>query len=97
MKERRTDEWRVTVESQIVDLTKKIDMNTYLTAQTKERVDEVHEVLVTIKGALRALGWLATCAKYIAYVLGLGSAIWLMWYQATHNGNVPPPSIDIPK
>ena len=94
---RATDPWRVNVETQIVDLAKKVDDNTLVTVQTKERVDEVHEVLMTIKGALKALGWLGSCAKWCTYILGLGSAIWLVYYQATHDGNVPPPTIDVPK
>ena len=91
------DEWRVKVESQIVDLTVKVDANTEITEQTKERVDEVYEVLLTLKGAFKAMGWLAKAAQYLSYLMGLGSAVWLIWYQATHDGNIPPPDIRIPK
>ena len=89
--------WQVNIESQITAIESEVKENTAVTVSTKERVDEVHEVLLTIKGGLKALGWLANIAKWVSYFLGLCSAIWLLYYQATHHGDVPTPKIDIPK
>lgn len=85
------------MEKQVTAIKKEVTENTAVTVETKQRVDEVHEVLMTIRGGLKALGWLANIAKYVSYVLGLVSAVWLLWYQATHHGDVPAPKIDLPK
>jgi hypothetical protein len=87
--------WQINIESQITAIESEVKENTAVTVQTKERVDEVHEILITIKGALKALGWLAKIAKYVSYVLGLISAVWVLYYQATHHGDTP--KIDLPK
>lgn len=94
---RKADPWREQVETQLVTMDGKIDSNTAVTVETKQRVDEVHEILMTIKGALKALGWLAKIAKWVTAFLGLASAIWVLWYQATHHGDIPAPKIDLPK
>jgi hypothetical protein len=87
--------WQINIESQITAIESEVKENTAVTVQTKERVDEVHEILMTIKGALKALGWLAKIAKWCTAFLGLVSAMWVLWYQATHHGDTP--KIDLPK
>jgi hypothetical protein len=94
---RLADPWREHVDERLGNMDKKIDANTEVTVETKQRVDEVHEILMTIKGALKAMGWLARGAKWVSAFLGLVSAIWLLWYQATHSGDVPVSKIDLPK
>ena len=96
-KRREKTTWQVNIESQISEIKTEVTANTEVTVETKQRVDEVHEILMTIKGALKALGWLAKIAKWVSAFLGLASAIWLLWYQATHSGDVPVSKIDLPK
>lgn len=96
--------WQIDIESQIVDISNKVDDNTKITSdhakitiETRDKVDELHEILMTIKGAINALGWLAKVAKWFAAIFSVISAGWLLWYQATHHGDVPTPKIDLPK
>lgn len=88
--------WQVNVENQISEIKAEVAENTAITAATNAKVAEVHDVLLTIKGGLKVLSWLASVAKWFTAILGLVSAGWLLWYQATHHGDVPA-KIDIPK
>lgn len=66
--ERRADDpWRKKIEADLA-------ANTQATAETKKKVDEVHEVLVSVKGALTVFGWIAAIAKWITIMLGAVAA-----------------------
>lgn len=82
--ERRTnDPWRQKMETEVA-------ANTAITAETKQRVDEVYEILVAIQGALKVLRWIGVAAKWITVLTGMASAIALLWYQLTHGGAPKP-------
>lgn len=82
---RAADPWRIKIESEVTE-------NTRITAETKAKVDEVHEVLVSIKGALKVFGWIAAAAKWLTIMLGAVAAAMGIWHAA--KGGVP---IDLPK
>jgi hypothetical protein len=77
-----------------LDIENRIDQNTALTEEVKGKVDEVHETLITIKGALKVFEWIATALKHVTWILGaIGAAIGL--YKFGVDGT--PPKIDLPK
>ena len=85
---RAEDPWRMEIE-------RKLDANTQATAETKAKVDEVHEVLVSVKGALTVFGWIAAVAKWITIMLGAFAAA--IGIYAAANGAVDVPTIKVPK
>ena len=89
---RASDPWRIKIESEITSIKTNVDQNTTITLDTKAKVDEVHSVLKTIEGALKAFGWIATAAKYIGMLVGGIAAV---WFAFKSGGEVP--KIDIPK
>jgi hypothetical protein len=82
--ERREEhlKWREDMEQQIKE-------NTAVTLETRDKVDEVHDLLQTMKGAIKALGWIGTVAKWVGIVAGATSAVLVVWYQVTHGGEMP--------
>lgn len=79
---RARDPWREKMEAEVAE-------NTRITAQTKVRVDEVHDILVAVQGALKVMKWIGIAAKWITVIVGMVSAIALVWYQLTNGGDVP--------
>lgn len=59
-----------------------------------ETLGELRELLTLGKNGLRVLGWLGGgvvwVAKAVTAVGAAGGAVYLMWYQLTHGGNLPP-------
>lgn len=93
MTERRAvTEWQANIEGRVDALDKKIDANTDLTYETKAKVDDVHETLIAIKGALKVFAWIATALKYVGYIAAALVAIVSAW-KLGDPGN----KIDIPK
>lgn len=78
-----------------MEIERKLDANTQATAETKAKVDEVHEVLVSVKGALTVFGWIAAVAKWITIMLGAFAAA--IGIYAAANGAVDVPTIKVPK
>lgn len=81
--------WREYVEKQLLENRKIIVENTRLTLETKQGVDEVVDILKAAKGAIKVLGWVAVIAKWLGVLAAAGSAIYLMWHQITHGGQLP--------
>lgn len=50
---------------------------------------EVRELLQTVKGGMRVLGWLGALAKWLGGLAGALVAIYTAWYAATHGGDLP--------
>lgn len=86
--------WQQGIEEKVAALEHKIDQNTRLTDETRLKVDEVHETLVAIKGALKVFAWIAVALKHLTWIAGaVAAAIGL--YKFGTDGT--PPRIDIPK
>ena len=79
---RARDPWREKMEIEV-------EKNTRITTDMKARVDEVHDLLLAIQGALKVMKWIGVAAKWITVILGMASAIALLWYQLTHGGELP--------
>lgn len=100
--ERREDhqKWRTEMEAQLNLNTKMTRQNTAITEDTKSKVDEVYDILMTAKGAFKFFGVITSvarwCAKVIAVVakwvtaiaIAIG-AVWALIYQFTHGGMPP--------
>jgi hypothetical protein len=82
--ERREEyrEWRTAMEKQIAE-------NTAMTAETKSKVDDVFDILVAARGAIKVLNALASVAKWAGIIAGAGTAIYVVWHQITHGGQLP--------
>lgn len=86
---RAKDPWREKIEAAI-------DKNNADTAETKAKVEEVHEVLVSIKGALHVFGWIAAVAKWLTIMIGAVVAA-LGIYTAAKGVASPITGLEIPK
>ncbi len=68
-------EWRLAVLQKLSSLQAQVDANTDITADTQEvlnrDVGEIKDILNTVKGGLKFLGWMGASAKWIAGVLAL--------------------------
>ena len=80
---RAADPWRIKIEAEVAE-------NTRITAETKQRVDEMYDILVAIQGALKVLRWIGIAAKWVTVLTGMASAMALLWYQLTHGGSPKP-------
>lgn len=54
----------------------KIEEGRKLTLALTEKVDEIYEILVSLKGALKALGWLGHVAKWVGIIAGAVTAVY---------------------
>ena len=86
---RAADPWRRKIEGEIEQLRVEMGANTRMTVTVKEDVQQVHEILVAAKGAFKVLGWLGVAAKWIGIVTATCSAVFVLWYQLTHGGELP--------
>lgn len=81
--------WRAEVERQLLADRIAIAENTAITLETKQGVDEIVGILKAAKGAIKVLGWVAAIAKWVGIIAVAASALWALWYQATHGGDLP--------
>ena len=81
--------WRAEVERQLLADRIAIAENTAITLETKEGVNEIVNILKAAKGAIKVLGWVAAIAKWVGIISVAASAVWALWYQATHGGDLP--------
>lgn len=86
---RSNDPWRIKIESDIEQLRVEMGANTRVTVSLKEDISEVHEILTAAKGAFKVLGWLGVVAKWVGIIAATASAIFVLWYQITHGGELP--------
>lgn len=77
------------MEMQIKENTHLTKVNTAITLDTKEKVDEVYEILVAAKGAIKVMNALAAIAKWAGIIAAAATAIYVTWHQLTHGGSLP--------
>ena len=58
-------------------------------AANTEVTTEIRDLLASFKGGFRVAGWLAVAAKWLGGLAAAGTALWVLLYQATHNGQLP--------
>lgn len=50
---------------------------------------EVRELMQSVKGGMKVLGWIGAAGKWLGGLAGAAVAIYTAWYAATHGGDLP--------
>jgi len=58
-------------------------------AKNTEITTEVRDLMTTIKGGFRIVGWLGIAAKWVARVATAAGTLWGVMYLFFHNGQPP--------
>ena len=64
--------------------------NTAATLEGNRDVREVLEMIATVKGGIRVLGWIGGLARWTAAIVGAVMALYGAIYAITHHGAPPP-------
>lgn len=73
------DEWRTAVDQKLETLTAEMQANTSVTR-------EVHELLNTVRGGMRVLGWLGGLVKWSVPFVALAAAVANLVHQLKGGG-----------
>lgn len=88
----RDDEDRLAaIEARLLEGSARMDrMQAELSANTAITV-QVRDLLQTLRGGLRLLGWLGVAAKWIGGIAAAVTAVWALIHAAIHSGRPPHP------
>lgn len=88
----RDDEDRLAgIEARLLEGSARMDrMQAELSANTAITV-QVRDLLQTLRGGLRLLGWLGIAAKWIGAIAAAVTAVWALVHAAIHSGRPPHP------
>lgn len=82
-------DWQRSIEQRLADGDRRMsDMQTELSANTAVTT-EVRDMLQTVRGGLRVLGWFGAAVKWVGGIATGLAALWAVLQAALHNGQLP--------
>ena len=78
--------------NEIAALKKGLAENTEVTQRIESGTAQLMEILESLRGAFKVLGWIGSLAKPVSAIIGLGTAIWLAYRASSPSSSqiIPP-------